>query len=157
SPVDGSDPLMIARIVSPVAWTHPERRCVRRSEERPRDLAARLATAPSARRPGGRVPLLALAVVAAAAPWNAALARQAPPTPPPIVRPGLPGQPSQVVDVATVREATRPHSDADIRFMQGMIGHHAQALALAALVPDRTGREDVRLLARRIQLSQVDE
>ena len=41
--------------------------------------------------------------------------------------------------------------------MQGMISHHTQALAMTALLPSRTAREDMRLLARRIELSQADE
>lgn len=46
---------------------------------------------------------------------------------------------------------------ADVRFIQGMMGHHAQALAMTALVPVRTAREDMRLLAQRIEVSQRDE
>ena len=46
---------------------------------------------------------------------------------------------------------------ADVRFMQGMIGHHAQALEMAALLPDRSRRDDMRLLATRIEVSQADE
>jgi uncharacterized protein (DUF305 family) len=38
-----------------------------------------------------------------------------------------------------------------------MIGHHAQAIEMTALLPTRTTREDMRLLARRIELSQADE
>ena len=38
-----------------------------------------------------------------------------------------------------------------------MIGHHAQAIEMTALLPTRTAREDMRLLARRIELSQADE
>jgi uncharacterized protein (DUF305 family) len=41
--------------------------------------------------------------------------------------------------------------------MTGMIAHHAQALEMTGLVFARTGREDVRLLARRIELSQQEE
>jgi uncharacterized protein (DUF305 family) len=41
--------------------------------------------------------------------------------------------------------------------MQGMIGHHAQALEMAALLPSRTTRDDMRLLAKRIEVSQADE
>lgn len=41
--------------------------------------------------------------------------------------------------------------------MQNMIHHHAQALVLAAMVPERTDREDFRLLASRIARSQTDE
>jgi uncharacterized protein (DUF305 family) len=49
------------------------------------------------------------------------------------------------------------HTAADVRFMQGMIVHHQQALEMASLVPDRSERPDVRLLARRIEASQDDE
>lgn len=41
--------------------------------------------------------------------------------------------------------------------MQHMIAHHAQALAMTALVPARSKRDDVRLLAQRIEVSQKDE
>lgn len=77
---------------------------------------------------------------------------------PPIVQPGAPGEPSRVItadqaaDLASVR-----HTAADVRFVQQMIGHHAQALEMAALVPARSSREAMRLLARRIELSQADE
>jgi uncharacterized protein (DUF305 family) len=46
---------------------------------------------------------------------------------------------------------------ADVRFMQGMIGHHSQALDMTALLPERTERDDMRMLARRIEVSQADE
>jgi uncharacterized protein (DUF305 family) len=77
---------------------------------------------------------------------------------PPIVQPGAPGAPSRVItaeraaDLSGVR-----HTDADVRFMQGMIHHHAQALDMTALVAERTAREDTKLLALRIELSQEDE
>jgi uncharacterized protein (DUF305 family) len=41
--------------------------------------------------------------------------------------------------------------------MQGMIGHHAQALEMAALVPDHTTNKSIHLLAERIEVSQKDE
>ena len=41
--------------------------------------------------------------------------------------------------------------------MQGMIGHHAQAMEMAALVPSRTASEDMKMLAKRIDVSQADE
>lgn len=47
--------------------------------------------------------------------------------------------------------------DADAAFMQGMIGHHQQALEMTALVPGRGAREDVRMMAGRITVSQQDE
>ena len=46
---------------------------------------------------------------------------------------------------------------ADVEFMQGMIGHHAQALEMAALVDSRTRNESIHLLAQRIAISQKDE
>jgi uncharacterized protein (DUF305 family) len=57
---------------------------------------------------------------------------------------------------ASAQNAPR-YTAADVRFMQGMIGHHAQALAMTALIPDRTTRQDIRLLGQRIQVSQKDE
>ena len=54
------------------------------------------------------------------------------------------------------RPAAR-HRPADAAFMRGMIGHHAQALAMTALVPARARRPAVRLLAERIEVSQHDE
>ncbi len=41
--------------------------------------------------------------------------------------------------------------------MRDMMGHHAQALAMTALVPERSRRDDVRLLAQRIETTQRDE
>jgi uncharacterized protein (DUF305 family) len=46
---------------------------------------------------------------------------------------------------------------ADIDFMQGMIGHHAQALEMTALLYTRTNRPEMKLLAERIDVSQGDE
>jgi uncharacterized protein (DUF305 family) len=48
-------------------------------------------------------------------------------------------------------------TEADVRFMQGMIGHHAQALEMTALLKTRTTRDDMKLLALRIEVSQRDE
>jgi uncharacterized protein (DUF305 family) len=45
----------------------------------------------------------------------------------------------------------------DVRFIRGMLAHHAQALEMTALVPARTTRQDIRLLAERIDVSQRDE
>jgi uncharacterized protein (DUF305 family) len=41
--------------------------------------------------------------------------------------------------------------------MQGMIGHHEQAVEMVALVPSRTNRADMKKLALRIDVSQADE
>ena len=53
--------------------------------------------------------------------------------------------------------AGRRYAEADVRFMQGMIAHHGQALEMAALVPRRSNRDDMRLMAQRIDVSQRDE
>lgn len=63
--------------------------------------------------------------------------------------------PAQDSRAATSR---RPeHTEADVRFMQGMIAHHAQALVMAELVPSRTTRQELHDLAERIHVSQQDE
>jgi uncharacterized protein (DUF305 family) len=49
------------------------------------------------------------------------------------------------------------HSAADVHFMAGMIPHHAQAVRMAALVPERSARQDVRILAERMAVAQADE
>ncbi len=45
----------------------------------------------------------------------------------------------------------------DVRFMQDMIPHHAQALDMAALVAGRGASRAVTLVAERIGVSQTDE
>jgi uncharacterized protein (DUF305 family) len=76
---------------------------------------------------------------------------------PRIVQPGSPGTATREILAEDAVRPTVPHTEADVAFMQGMIPHHAQALAMTALVPGRTTRQDITLLARRIELSQVDE
>jgi uncharacterized protein (DUF305 family) len=77
---------------------------------------------------------------------------------PPIVQPGAPGQASQVVSAAKAADLSGVRfTPADVRFMQGMIGHHAQALDMTALVPSRTESDDMQKLALRIEVSQADE
>jgi uncharacterized protein (DUF305 family) len=49
------------------------------------------------------------------------------------------------------------YTEADVRFMHGMIPHHAQALDMTGLVLERTENEHIRRLAQRIEISQRDE
>ena len=49
------------------------------------------------------------------------------------------------------------HTAADVKFVQGMIGHHAQALEMTALLASRTASDEMRTLASRIEISQADE
>jgi uncharacterized protein (DUF305 family) len=77
---------------------------------------------------------------------------------PVIVQPGAPGQASREISVEQATDLSRvQHTSADVRFMQGMIHHHAQALDMTALLATRTGSDDMRKLAHRIELSQADE
>jgi uncharacterized protein (DUF305 family) len=76
----------------------------------------------------------------------------------PIVQPGAPGQPSRPLTPAEAAQiAETRFSPDDVRFMQHMIPHHAQALEMAALVKGRTSRKDLREVAGRIDASQSDE
>ena len=79
-------------------------------------------------------------------------------SPPPIVQPGAPGQPSQTISAEKAADLSQvEYIGADIKFMQGMIGHHAQAVEMVALIPTHTARQDLRLLGQRIDISQTDE
>src|SRR5687768_13092279 len=53
--------------------------------------------------------------------------------------------------------AAGARASADARFLQHMIPHHAQALVMTSLVPGRTQRPEIRLMAERIAVSQRDE
>lgn len=50
-----------------------------------------------------------------------------------------------------------PYTSADVTFMQGMIGHHAQAVWMAGLAPTHGASRSLRTLAERIDVSQRDE
>jgi uncharacterized protein (DUF305 family) len=76
----------------------------------------------------------------------------------PIVQPGRPGEPGRVISAREAADLSQlRYTAAETRFMQGMIGHHMQALEMTALVAARTAREEVRLLAQRMEISQADE
>lgn len=50
-----------------------------------------------------------------------------------------------------------PYTAADVHFMQGMIGHHSQAIAMATWAPTHGASSSVRTLAERIINAQQDE
>ena len=78
--------------------------------------------------------------------------------PPPIVQPGAPGQASQIISAQKASDLSQvQYTGADIKFMQGMIGHHAQAIEMTALIPSNTTSDDMKKLGSRIQISQDDE
>lgn len=76
---------------------------------------------------------------------------------PTVVQPGAPGEPGRVLTEPGTETAPVAYTRADVRFLQGMIAHHGQALRMTALVAERTDRADVQLLARRIEISQQGE
>lgn len=100
-----------------------------------------------------------LSVLAAGAWLAAAACRTGTPQPvTPIVRPGAPGEAARPIAAAQASDTSGVrYTQADVRFVQGMIGHHAQALEMTALVPSRTSSQALQLLAKRIEASQRDE
>ena len=75
-----------------------------------------------------------------------------------ILQPGAPGQDTKPIEVAQATDLSKVgHTPADVKFMQGMIGHHAQAVEMVALINDRTATPALKQLGLRIQVSQEDE
>ena len=100
----------------------------------------------TARYARSRRSLLALAVLAAlAAP--AALAQTDAPT----------AAELEALYWARQRAAQERYTDADVAFMTGMIGHHAQALVMSAMAEKNGAGPAVRRLAARIDNAQRDE
>jgi len=90
---------------------------------------------------------------AAGQPASAATAQAGAPA---IVQPGAPGQASTVVSsVPTFRDSQ--HTDADVKFMQGMIHHHNQALQMVAMIATHTKTPQLIAMGQKIQLSQSGE
>jgi uncharacterized protein (DUF305 family) len=58
---------------------------------------------------------------------------------------------------ASADSARYPYTDADVHFMSGMIGHHAQAIVMAQWAPTHGASPSVRTLAERIINAQQDE
>src|SRR6266536_3289454 len=50
-----------------------------------------------------------------------------------------------------------PHTAADVHFVAGMIGHHAQAIQMAGWAPSHGASPAVRALCERIVVAQTDE
>jgi uncharacterized protein (DUF305 family) len=66
---------------------------------------------------------------------------------------------SDLAAIAKAREdsARRPYTAADIHFMSGMIGHHAQAIQMASWAATHGASSSVQTLADRIINAQRDE
>jgi uncharacterized protein (DUF305 family) len=76
----------------------------------------------------------------------------------PLIQPGAPGKPDKILTEATTAgTAPQKPTEADVKFMQGMIMHHNQAVEMVALMPGRTKNAKVLALGQRISISQTDE
>lgn len=76
----------------------------------------------------------------------------------PIVQPGAPGKAPRTLSAGeAVKIADNRFSEDDVAFMRGMIPHHQQAVEMAALVKNRTNRQELRDAGGRIDGSQADE
>ena len=77
---------------------------------------------------------------------------------PAIVQPGAPGEDSETLTPEELDDLeSPPHTEADVAFMQAMISHHEQALEMTGYVPDRAAGRAIRLLSKRLRLSQEAE
>ena len=105
--------------------------------------------------PFSRLVLILCALATAAACANAT--SDSPPTTQ-ILQPGAPGQDTKAIGVAAATDLSKVRfTPADAKFMQGMIGHHAQAVEMVALIPSRTQNQYMKMLGMRIDVSQEDE
>ncbi|HEY8311781.1 MAG TPA: DUF305 domain-containing protein [Gemmatimonadaceae bacterium] len=96
----------------------------------------------------GTVMLVAVSVAACASAVGAA-AQTATPA----------GSPGEAAAIAKARadSARYPYTAADIKFMTGMIGHHAQAIVMSKWAPTHGASPAVQTLASRIINAQRDE
>lgn len=77
---------------------------------------------------------------------------------PRIVQPGAPGQAGRTFSATELEQVEGvSYTAADVRFMQGMIPHHQQALEMTALVRQHATTEAVRQMGLRMEISQRDE
>ncbi len=103
-----------------------------------------------------RAALLIVIVVAGCGGGSARNEQPAQPTPN-VVQPGAPGEPSRRLPASEAEAVQIDATPADLQFMQDMIHHHAQAIEMTGWVPERTASTSIRLLARRMEISQAAE
>jgi len=87
---------------------------------------------------------------------QAATAGKAQAEAPAIVQPGAPGQTSTVVSKVPAFHDNN-YTDGDVKFMQGMIHHHNQALLMVAMIATHTKTPELIAMGQKIQLSQSGE
>jgi uncharacterized protein (DUF305 family) len=73
--------------------------------------------------------------------------------PPPATVPAIVSPPAQ----AQADSGRPPYTAADVHFLAGMIGHHAQAVQMAGWAPPHGASSAVRVLCERIVVAQNDE
>lgn len=77
---------------------------------------------------------------------------------PPIFQPGAPGSPSRIITAEEAVDLGRSTwTDDDVRFMQHMIVHHAQAVEMVALLEVQGSSPVIQALGRRIAMGQASE
>jgi uncharacterized protein (DUF305 family) len=69
----------------------------------------------------------------------------------------LSGTPLTPAEQAKADHGQMPFTAADVKFMQGMIHHHAQAIVMADWAQTHGARSDIKILAQRIDVAQRDE
>ncbi|MEU4624491.1 DUF305 domain-containing protein [Actinoplanes sp. NPDC023801] len=75
-----------------------------------------------------------------------------------VIVPGKPGESATVTDSDKVQAPDgTPYNKADVTYAQMMIAHHAQALVMADLAPDRAAAAGVKNIAARITAAQGPE
>jgi uncharacterized protein (DUF305 family) len=67
------------------------------------------------------------------------------------------GTPPATEPPASAPAASAEHNDADVRFAQGMIPHHRQAVEMAEMAVNRAENPEVKALAEQIQAAQDPE
>ena len=76
----------------------------------------------------------------------------------PIIKPGAPGEESENLKAEEATAiANTSFIEADVKFLQGMIVHHEQAILMSSMVAKRTNNPTIVDLADRIDASQEDE
>jgi uncharacterized protein (DUF305 family) len=63
----------------------------------------------------------------------------------------------QAAKPAAAARGQTPYTPADVHFVAGMIGHHAQAIQMAGWAPSHSASPSVRVLCERIVVAQTDE
>lgn len=106
--------------------------------------------------------LIAITMITGLAGCSAPAAPPATAPPPPSVRiiaPGQPGEPARVLGPDDLRSipGPAPANGADQRYVERMIHHHAQALEMTVLAPERAANPQLRGLASRIHDTQGPE